>query len=59
MRGGSRLRKAYTDRKRTCLDVLGMIGEHRGASIKQLVEEVGLETDEDYGIVKNQFPALM
>ena len=48
----------YLDRRRTCLEVLGEIGEHRGQSNKKLIEEIGLETDEEYGITMTQFPTL-
>ena len=49
-----RLRKAWLDRRRTCMEVIGQIGEARGVRDKQL----GLETDEEYGVDKKNFPAL-
>ena len=55
-----RLRKAWLDRRRTCMEVIGQIGEARGVRDKQLMGEIGLETDEEYGVDKKMknFPAL-
>lgn len=53
-----RLRKYWLERKRNCLDVLSQIGEARGATNKRLMEDIGLETDEDYGVKKDNFPPL-
>ena len=53
-----RLRKIYLDRRRTCLELLGNMGEAMGKSEKQLMEELGLETDADYGVDKSAFPVL-
>ena len=36
-----------------------LIWQAMGKSKKQLMEELGLETDEDYGINKSSFPVLM
>ena len=53
-----RLRKAWLERKRNCMDVLSMIGEHRGVRERDVMNELGLETDEDAGVQKASFPPL-
>jgi hypothetical protein len=54
----TRLRKAYLDRRRTCVEVLGQISEGTGKSEKKLMEDIGLESDADYGVVRTQFPPV-
>ena len=51
-------RKAYLSRRATCYEILGYMGEAQGKSNKKLLEELGLETDEDYGVNRGDFPAL-
>ena len=53
-----RLRKVYLDRRRTCMEVVGELGEGTGKSDKKLIEEIGLETDEEYGVQRTAFPPL-
>ena len=53
-----KFRKAYVERKRNCMEILGNISEGTGKRVKALMEEIGLECDEDYGVVKNQFPPI-
>ena len=54
----TRLRKAYLDRRRSCMEVLGNLGESKGCTEKQLMEELGLETDQECGVDKKNFPPL-
>ena len=53
-----RLRKLYLERRRTCLEVLDNMSEGCGKSTKVLIEELGLETDAECGVTKDQFPVL-
>ena len=53
-----RLRKAFFDRRRTCMEVLGEISEGTGKPEKKLVEEIGIETDEEVGVTRSSFPIL-
>ena len=53
-----RLRKAYLDRRRTCMEMLGNISEGTGKSEKKLMEEIGMETDAEVGVDKAQFPPI-
>ena len=41
-----------------CMEVIGEVGEGTGKSDKKLMEDIGLETDEDYGVVKTAFPQI-
>lgn len=44
------MKKAWRSRKRMCRDICDMMGESSGQSFTQLAEEMGLDTDESYGI---------
>jgi 26S proteasome regulatory subunit, ATPase 3, interacting protein len=45
---------AYRKRKRMCTDMIDMIMESYPKTKKQLVADVGIETDEDVGFVLNK-----
>lgn len=45
--------KEYKKRKRMCMDILDTILENYPKSKKQLLEEIGIETDEDNGFSLN------
>ena len=53
-----RYRKLYLDRRRSCYEVLGQICEGRGTTERRLMEEIGLETDEECGVQRAAFPPL-
>lgn len=52
------MRKLYMDRRRTAMETLGYMSEGRGLSVKHLMEEIGLENDDEYGCDHKQFPIL-
>ena len=54
----SRLLKEYKKRRRQCLEIVDQISEGCGKPPKKLIEEWGLETDEDYGVNQKDFPIL-
>jgi len=54
----TRMRKLYLDRRRTCLEVLGHMGDAEGKSTKALMESLGLEQDVEYGCDPKDFPPL-
>ena len=54
----TRLRKAYLDRRRTCWEVLGGLAESTGKKETKLMEEIGLEGDEEYGVDRKAFPPI-
>ena len=52
------LRGLYTTRKRTTMDLLAQMSEGQGKRVSELIEEIRLETDEEYGVGKDTFPVL-
>ena len=53
------MRKLYVDRRRTAIEILEQMGEAQGKTRKVLMEELGLEADEEYGVEgPKQFPIL-
>ena len=44
-----KMRKLYLDRRRTCMEMVGNMGEAAGKTDKKMMETLGLETDEEYG----------
>lgn len=52
------LRGLYTTRKRTTMDILAQMSEGQGKRVSELIEEIRLETDEEYGVAKDTFPVL-
>ena len=50
--------KEYKRRRSTCLEILQNLSENLGKPVKQLMEEWGLEGDEDHGVSVSSFPAL-
>jgi hypothetical protein len=53
-----RLRKLYLDRRRAALEVLEQMGEAQGVTTKKLMDDLGLERDEEYGCDPKAFPVL-
>eukprot|EP01087_Luapelamoeba_hula_P017992 TRINITY_DN5734_c0_g1_i1.p1 TRINITY_DN5734_c0_g1~~TRINITY_DN5734_c0_g1_i1.p1 ORF type:complete len:236 (-),score=48.81 TRINITY_DN5734_c0_g1_i1:74-718(-) len=44
------MRKEWTSRKRKCMDIVSAVAEGAGKRNKELMEETGVETDEDAGV---------
>ena len=53
-----KLRKAYLGRRTKCLEIVGHIAENKGVRNAKLMEDIGLEADEDVGVDKKNFPLL-
>ena len=53
------MRKLYMERRRTALEVLGHMSEAQGKRTRALMEEMGIELDDEYGVDHKQFPVLM
>ncbi|KAJ8902405.1 hypothetical protein NDN08_006810 [Rhodosorus marinus] len=53
-----KMRKEWTSRKRTAKDILDGISEGSGKKPKELVEEIGLETDEEQDSALSQLPVI-
>ncbi|EOD15889.1 hypothetical protein EMIHUDRAFT_245451 [Emiliania huxleyi CCMP1516] len=54
----SKLLKELKKRRRTCLDMVGHVAENTNKPDKKLIEEWGLETDEDAGFDLSKYPPL-
>ncbi len=46
----TRLRGLWVERKRLVMDAVGQVAESSGKKVKQLLDEMGIETDEEAGM---------
>ncbi len=53
-----RMRKCYLDRRRACMEMVGHVGDGMGVPDKKVMEKMGLETDEEYGVAPKNFPPI-